>query len=219
MGLEIDLLKNYPKTKRDVKSRASEKSKEDQQIARLFGKEFFDGERKTGYGGFNYHPRFWQPVIPDFIRHYGINKNTTLLDIGCAKGFMLYDFMKIIPGIKVAGIDVSDYAISNSHENAKPFLQVADARKLPFEDNSFDIIISITTLHNLERNEIVKALHEIERVKRKDSFITVDAYSNDEERELMLSWNLTAKTILHVNEWKELFREANYTGDYFWFKP
>lgn len=219
MGFEVNLLRNYPKTKRDIKSRATEKSDEDKRIAGLFGKEFFDGERKTGYGGFNYHPRFWQPVIPDFINHFNINSNHSILDVGCAKGFMLYDFIQLVPEIRVAGIDISEYAISNAIEDAKPFLRVADARDLPFGDKSFDVVISITTLHNFDRDEIIIALREIERVKRIGSFITVDAYRNDEEKELMLAWNLTAKTILHIDEWKELFNEAKYTGDYYWFVP
>ena len=219
MAYEIDLLRNYPKTKRDPKARAAEKTDQDRIIAREYGRDFFDGDRKTGYGGYNYHARFWQPVVPDFVSHFKLDKNSSLLDIGCAKGFMLYDFMQLVPGIKVAGIDVSEYAIANAIEQTKPFLQVADARKLPFPDKSFDVVISITTLHNLGRDELIVALKEIERVKKIGSFITVDAFRNNEEKELMLAWNLTAKTILHVDEWKELFQEAGYTGDYFWFMP
>lgn len=219
MGHEIDLLRNYPKTKRDPKARAEEKNMADRLIARQFGKEFFDGDRKTGYGGYNYNPRFWQPVIPDFIDHFGINKNSTILDVGCAKGFMLYDFTQLMPGIKVAGVDISDYAITNAIEPLKPFVEVCDARVLPFPDKSFDFVISITTVHNFEKEDVIVALKEIERVKKIGSFITVDAYRNIAEKEMMYAWNLTAKTILSVDEWKELFKEAGYTGDYFWFVP
>lgn len=219
MGTEIDLMKNYPRTKRDPKARAAEKTEQDRAIARQFGKEFFDGERRTGYGGFSYNPRFWQPVIPDFVKHWDLNANSSVLDVGCAKGFMLWDFMQLVPGIKVAGIDISKYAIENGVEQVRPYLQVGDARKLPFPDKSFDVVISITTVHNFDRAELIQSLREIERVQRRGSFITVDAYRNDEEKEAMYAWNLTAKTIMHVDEWKKLFKEAGYTGDYHWFMP
>ena len=219
MEQEIDLLKYYPKTKRNVIDRGAFKTEEDRKIARKFGKEFFDGDRKNGYGGFSYNPRFWQPVLPTFKKQYDLKKESSVLDVGCAKGFMLYDMMKMIDGIKIQGIDISDYAINNSLNEVKNYLSVANALDLPFEENSFDLVISITTIHNLDRDGCIQALKEIERVSRKNSFITVDAYCNEEEKKLMYDWNLTAKTILHEDEWKVLFYEAGYTGDYYWFKP
>ncbi len=219
MGKEIDLLVNYPKPNRDVTGRAQSKSEDDRILARKFGKEFFDGDRSHGYGGFTYNPRFWEPVVPTFQSHWDVVPGNSLLDIGCAKGFMMYDFHRLIPGIKVEGIDISEYAIENGMEDMKPFMKVASADDLPYEDNSFDYAISITTLHNFDDDNLIKALKEIERVSKKGSFITVDAYKNDEEKERMYAWNLTAKTILHVDEWKLLFEEAGYTGDYYWFMP
>lgn len=219
MGIEIDLLKNYPKPKRDVAARSQSKSEADRALARKFGKEFFDGDRSHGYGGFSYNPRFWEPVIPTFQDHWNLQATDSILDVGCAKGFMLYDFQRLIPGITVEGIDISSYAINNCMDEVKPFLSVASADELPFEDNDFDYGISITTIHNFELEGVTKALQELERVSKKGSFITVDAYRNEEEKERMNAWNLTAKTILHVDEWKELFDDVGYTGDYFWFMP
>ena len=219
MGIEIDLLKNYPKSKRDPKARAAEKTEEDRAIARQFGKEFFDGERKHGYGGFYYNSRFWKPVIPDFINHFNLTKNSSVLDVGCGKGFMLHDLVEALPGIKVSGIDISQYAISNCIETMEPFLQVADARQLPFPDNSFDVVISITTLHNLDENDFKISLKVIERVSKGHSFITLDAYRNEEERIAMEAWNLTALTVMKVDEWKAFFKDIGYTGDYYWFMP
>lgn len=219
MGIEIDLLENYPKTKRDLKQRANEKTQEDRNIARKFGKEFFDGDRKHGYGGFNYMSRFWQPVIPTFIKHFNLNENSKVLDVGCAKGFMLFDMKEAIPNITIEGIDISSYAIENAKEEIKQFLRVGNAKELPYEDNSFDVVISINTIHNLEKKECAKALEEIQRVSRGKSFITVDAYRNEEEKEAMYAWNLTAKTIMSVDEWIAFFEEVGYTGDYYWFIP
>ena len=218
-GNELDLLANYPKANRNLKERLENKTDSDRNIARRFGKQFFDGDRRYGYGGFNYSPKFWQPVVPTFVDYWKIGPGFKLLDVGCAKGFMLFDFLQIVEGIEVAGIDISDYAIENAISPVADFVQVANAKLLPFEDNSFDGIISINTIHNLEIKECFQAIREIERVSKGNSFITVDAYSNSQEKERMMAWNLTAKTILSINDWKSLFNEAGYTGDYYWFMP
>lgn len=217
--MEVDLLINYPRTKRNVQERGATKTEQDRAVARKFGKDFFDGDRRHGYGGFNYHPRFWQPCVPTFQKHFDLKPNSKILDVGCAKGFMLYDFTQVIPGVEVAGVDVSSYAIENAVDQVKPFVKVADAIKLPYKDKSFDLVISINTIHNLEKDDLGRALQEIERVSKGKSFITVDAYRNDEEKELMHAWNLTAKTMMHVDEWKVFFKEVGYTGDYYWFIP
>jgi len=219
MAREVDLLVNYPKAARDLSKRANDKTDVDRTIARKFDKEFFDGDRRHGYGGFAYSPRFWQPVVPTIQQHWDLKAGDSVLDIGCAKGFMLHDFQAEIPGLKIEGVDVSGYAIANSLESVKPFLQVANARELPFADSSFDYVISINTVHNLAIDDCTRALSEIERVSRRGSFITVDAYRDEAERKRMEDWNLTALTILSVNEWIDVFKEAGYSGDYFWFIP
>lgn len=219
MGIEIDLLRNYPRSKRNTSARADVITEEHKAIARQYGKEFFDGDRLFGYGGFHYHSRFWQPVVPDLVEHFGLKAGSSLLDVGCAKGFMLYDLMALVPGIELAGIDVSEYAIENAKEEVKPLLRIGSAEALPFEDNSFDVVMSINTVHNLEEAECAKALQEIDRVSRGKAFITVDAYRNDEEKERMLQWALTAKTIMHVDDWKQFFNDIGYQGDFYWFIP
>jgi SAM-dependent methyltransferase len=219
MGAEINLMEKYPRAKRNVEARGQQKTAEDRALAREFGKAFFDGSRDHGYGGFSYNPKYWQPVIPDFQKHYQLNEDSAVLDIGCAKGFMLHDLQELIPGITVKGLDISEYAIDHAMESVRPDCQTGCATALPFEDNAFDLVIAITTMHNLERDDLARALLEVERVKRKYSFITVDAYRNDEERERMEAWNLTAKTMMHVDEWKQFFKEVGYTGDYYWFIP
>lgn len=219
MGIEIDLLAKYPKTRRDPAARAAAKTLDDQAIARRFDREFFDGDRQHGYGGYHYHSRFWQPVIPALQKHFGLTSASAVLDVGCGKGFMLHDLAVMIPGITVRGVDISEYAIRNTIEDMKTFVQVANATSLPFPDRRFDVVISINTVHNLDKDDCARALREIERVGRGKSFVTVDAYRNETEKELMWAWNLTAKTIMHVDEWKVFFKEVGYTGDYYWFVP
>lgn len=218
MGQEIDLMVNYPRAKRNVEARGQEKTEEDRAIARQFGEAFFDGDRRHGYGGFSYQARFWQPVIPTFRDHFGLTGDSRVLDVGCAKGFMMYDMARLIPGITVKGVDVSDYAIANGMEEMRPHMQVADAVSLPFEDDSFDVAISINTIHNLDRRNCAAALRELDRVAKR-GFLTVDAYRDEAERERMFAWNLTAKTIMSVDDWKAFFDEVGYTGDYYWFIP
>lgn len=216
---EIDLLKNYPKTKRNLDERAAGKTEADRAIGRKFDFDYFDGNRKHGYGGFTYQSRFWQPVIPDFQQHFNLTPESSLLDVGCGKGFLLHDLRELIPGITVAGVDISTYAIEHAMDDVKPFVSVANATKLPFADNSYDVVISINTVHNLPLEECKEALREIERVKQQHAFITVDAYRTQEEKERMDKWNLTALTYMSVPEWEALFKEVGYTGDYFWFIP
>ena len=219
MGIEIDLLINYPKAKRDLDKRAELKTPQHREIARKFGKDFFDGDRSVGYGGFKYMEKFWRPVVPTFANFYNIKDGFKILDVGCAKGFMLYDFQNYNDKLELHGIDISEYAIENSVSDVKNFLKVGDAKNLPYDDNYFDLVISINTVHNLDLEDCKKSLKEIQRVTKKYSFITVDAYRNQEEKEKMDKWNLTAKTILSVEDWIKTFNEIRYTGDYFWFIP
>ena len=219
LGKEIDVLINYPKAKRDLNARLEPKSEESRKIGRKFGFDYFDGDRNHGYGGFSYNPKFWQPVIPTIVENYKIGNSSNVLDVGCAKGFFLYDLKLAFPGINITGVDISDYAVENSIPEIKPYLQVGNATKLPFEDDCFDFVISINTIHNLNLQDCATALQEIERVTKDNSFITVDAYRNDEEKARMQAWNLTALTMMSVDEWKEFFLEVGYTGDYYWFIP
>ena len=219
IGKEINLLKNYPKTKRDPNKRNEEKTEEHRNIARKFEKDFFDGDRKVGYGGFNYNPKYWTQVVKDIYEYYSLKSGDKILDIGCGKGFMLFDFLKLNSKLDVYGIDISEYAIENSIEDLRGKLKVGNALSLPYMDNYFDLVISINTLHNLEGKDIIKSFEELKRVTKKNSYIILDAYSNEKEKEELMNWNLTAKTIKHVNEWKKFFKQVNFKGDYYWFKP
>lgn len=214
---EVNLMDFYPKAKRDVEHRARVNAK-DRALARKFGKEFFDGTRDQGYGGYRYDGR-WIPVVKRMIEHYSLSPNASILDIGCGKGFMLYDFKEALPLATLAGIDISAYAIDNAMEDIKDFVEVSDCKKLPYDNHTFDLVISINTIHDVSYKDCKKALQEIERVGRAHKFIVVDAYRNNEEKERIFKWNLTAKTILHTDDWKKLFADGGYTGDYYWFIP
>lgn len=215
---EINLLDLYPNLNRDVEWRFRNLTSEQRKMARQFGREFFDGDRLWGYGGYVYDGR-WIKIVKRFRDYYGLTSDSSVLDVGCAKGFMLYDFTNIIPGIKVAGIDISSYALNEVPSDVKPFLTLGNAKALPFPDNSFDLVISINTVHNLELPECKMAIREIERVKKKHAFLVLDSYRNSEEEDRMRKWNITGRTILSVDEWIKLFKEVGYTGDYSWFIP
>ena len=214
---EIDLLNLYPRSNRPIEERGKMITEEHRSVARRFGEDFFDGDRLYGYGGYDYHPRFWQDTVRRFRDYYHLADNASVLDVGCAKGFMMHDFKELMPEIKIAGVDVSEYAIEHAIEPMKPYVQVADAKSLPFEDDSFDLIISINTIHNLPLDDCKQSLREIQRVSKAHSFLTVDAWRNEEQHIQFLKWNLTALTYMHVDEWNEVFVETGYTGDYYWF--
>ena len=208
----------HKKTERDYIGRMTDNKAECMKIARKYGKDYWDGDRRYGYGGYKYDGR-WLPVVQRFVQHYGLTAGSSVLDVGCAKGFMLHDFQKVVPGIRVEGIDVSQYAIDNSMESIKPFLHVGNAKDLSrYPDKSFTLVVSINTIHNLKLAECKTALQEIQRVGQ-HAFITVDAWRTNEEELRMKKWNITAETFMQVDDWKELFKEIGYTGDYYWFIP
>lgn len=231
---EINLLELYPKSKRPIEERGrrigslsgalEERDNADilfeyklLDVARRFGKEYFDGDRLFGYGGYYYDPRFWTETVRKFIGHYGLNDSSSVLDVGCAKGFMMFDFKKLIPKMNMRGIDISQYAFDKAIDEMKPFITVGNARELPYPDNSYDLVLSINTVDHLPLDDCKRAIKEIQRVTKKDSFISVNAWRTDEERERILKWNVTALTCMHVDDWIELFNEIGYMGDYWWF--
>lgn len=211
------MLDRYPRSTRPIEMRGNQTTPRHREIARRFDKEFFDGDRLHGYGGYSYNPRFWQETVRRFRDHYGLAADSSVLDVGCAKGYMLYDFKELMPGLKIAGLDISEYAIKQAIESVKPELRVGDATRLPYEDNSFDLVISINTVHNLPLEECKTALKEIERVSKAHSFITVDSWRNEDQEQAFLKWNLTALTYMHVENWEKMFAEIGYSGDYYWF--
>lgn len=214
---EVNLLDLYPRSKRPIEERGKLITEEHRKVARQFGREYFDGDRLYGYGGYSYHPRFWQGTVKRFRDYYKLAKDAGVLDVGCAMGFMLHDFKELMPNLTIAGIDISEYGIEHTIETVKPFLRVGNAKELPYEDSSFDLVISINTIHNLPLEECKQALREIQRVTRQHAFVTMDAWRTEEERQRLMKWNLTALTYMHVDDWRKLFAEVGYTGDYYWF--
>ena len=211
---EINLLNSLPKGKRSLNAR---KDKDLYiEISKKFGQMYFDGPREYGYGGYKYDGR-WKTVAKDIISHFNLKKGDKLLDVGCAKGFLVKDLLEL--GIDAYGIDVSEYAILNCEPEVIGRLQIGSADSLPFPDNSFELVIAINTIHNLEFDECAQALREIQRVSSRDSFVVLDAYRTYLEKERMFAWNLTGKTILSVADWKDFFEVNGYTGDYYWFMP
>jgi trans-aconitate methyltransferase len=217
-GREINLLDRLPQTKRDPKARAAAKTAEDRALAKQFGRDFFDGERRHGYGGYRYDGR-WLPVVQRLVEHYQLGPDARILDVGAAKGFLLHDFLQVLPGATVRGIDVSTYAKENAHGATGPLIDIGSADKLPYPDKSFDLVISINSIHNLPLDCCKQALREMERVSRAHKFVTIDAWRTEEEHERLLDWILTAETYMSVKDWVRLFAEVGYTGDYWWFIP
>jgi SAM-dependent methyltransferase len=204
----------HKKTTRDYLARVNEFPKaEAAKLAKQWAKDYWDGDRKTGYGGMRYDGR-WRVVAENMAAHYGLKAGDRILDVGCGKGFLLYEFMQVVPGIEIAGLDISSYAIENAKEEVKPFLKLGHANSLPFKDASFDLVISITTLHNLYCYDLDKALREIQRVGRKHRYIVVESYRNEEEKANLLYWQLTCESFCTPEEWEWWFRHTGYTGDF-----
>ena len=217
MNREVNLLKFYPKSNRPIDERGNLVTEEDRAKARKFDVDYFDGDRLTGYGGYNYNSRFWEETVAHVTDFYKLDNNSIILDVGCAKGFMMHDLQLLLPGAEILGIDISQYAKDNAIESMKDKISVGNANNLPFADNHFDLVIAINTLHNLPRIDCKEAFREINRVTKKDAFVMNDAWRDDEGKESMLNWNLTALTYMSCDDWLVFFDEVNYIGDYYWF--
>lgn len=214
MGMELDFVSAvHTATKRNYLERMTERKPEIIELAKKYDFDYWDGSRETGYGGFYYDGR-WRPVAERIAEHYNLKPHSRVLDVGCGKGFLVYEFTQVVPGILVRGIDISEYAINHAKEEVKDLLHVGLAEDLLYEDKSFDLIVSLTTLHNLYLYDFKKAIQEIERVKRKDSYITVEAFRNEREKFNLMCWVLTGECFFSVKEWEFLFKEFGYSGDF-----
>lgn len=211
---EVNLLDTYPRSKRPIAQREAA-APEQRAVARRFGREYFDGQRTQGYGGYGYDGR-WISVAARIRDFYGLKSGHRVLDVGCAKGFLLHDLCEVTPGLHVAGLDVSRYAIESSFEEMRRCLVEGTADALPFPTDSFDLVISINTIHNLDRERCKAALSEMERVSRRAKYVQVDSWLTEEQRQNFERWVLTALTYFEPAGWRQLFAEAGYAGDYYW---
>jgi ubiquinone/menaquinone biosynthesis C-methylase UbiE len=211
---KINLLNTFPKVSRNIQSRKENKSY-NRDLALKFDKEYFDGSREQGYGGYKYDGR-WKPVATKLVSLFSLKKQSKFLDIGCAKGFLLYDLYVVDPLIDLYGLDISEYAKSNSPIEIRDKIIVGNCKRLKFPSGFFNGVVAINTVHNLEINDCINAINEIQRVSNGNAFIQVDAYRNDKELNVFKDWMLTAKTFLKPEEWLEVFKKANYTGYYDW---
>lgn len=212
---EINLLSRLPRSRRNVTARQTAKTPEIIAISKKFGQEYFDGPREYGYGGYRYDGR-WIPIAEDIVAHFGLKPGDRVLDVGCAKGFLVKDLMKVCPGLEVFGVDVSEYALMHCEPEVIGRLHLGNCEHLPFPDNSFAAVLSINTIHNCNRAGVIQSLKEIQRLSSGRAYVQVDSYLNEEQKALFLDWVLTANFHDYPDKWREVFAEAGYTGDYNW---
>ena len=213
--VKVNLLRSIPKSNRKVKNRLDKKNKSVIKISKKFGAKYFDGERKYGYGGYKYDGR-WQGVAKDIIKHFSLKKGSKVLDVGCAKGYLVRDLLDQC--IDAYGIDISRYALENADKKVKNRLFYGNAKKINFKNNFFDAAISINCIHNLKKKYCIMALKEIQRVSKGKCFVQIDSYETAKEKRLFLDWVLTAETHGSPEEWYKIFNKAEYKGDWYWTK-
>lgn len=183
------------------------------EISKLWGYDYWDGDRSTGYGGYYYDGR-WRPVAEAMADHYGLTSESRVLDVGCGKGFLLFEFTQVVPGISVAGIDISSYAIDNAKPEIMDKLTVGPADELPYEDDEFDLVYSINTIHNLSIYGVFSSLSEMERVGRKDKYLVTESYRTEQEKVNLMCWQITCEAFFRPEEWAWIFERSGYTGDH-----
>jgi len=215
---EIDLMKNYPATDRSTLLDMREVvTSEDRIIAKKFGKDYFDGPRRLGLGGYYYDPKYFTDVVQDFINYYQLKPSAKILDVGCGKGFMMKDFKDALPNANIHGIDISEYCYENAMMDVKDRIKVGSCDDLPYPDDYFDLVVSIATIHNLDKEGVKRSLKEIVRVGTGKYYVKVNGYKTETEKIKLERWNLVANTILPIREWQSLFKEVGYDGDYSFF--
>ncbi len=215
---EIDFMSVLHKsTERDYLKRVNDKEYPKAKAAELAKKwdfDYWDGDRRVNYGGYRYIEGRWEKVAQKFIDYYKLGKSPKILDVGCGKGFLLYDLKKLIPEADIYGIDISQYAINNSKEEIKDKVKVGNACSLNWQSDYFDLVISINTLHNLYSYELELALSEIERVGKDNKYICVESYRNEKEKANLLYWQVTCEAFNSPKEWIWWFNKTGYNGDY-----
>lgn len=216
--MEINFLKYLPKKKKPLKKRKRVSEKDRIKTWKL-DFHYFDGTREQGYGGYKYDGR-WRPLALAMIKHYKLDNNSKILEIGCAKGYLIKEFKNLLPKSKIYGVDISEYAISNAHKKIKENLIIANANSLPFKRKFFDLTISINSLHNLlNLKEMKKSFAEIKRVSKKNMFVSLGTYENEKEKKILDEWAVLATTYMSKKNWLKFFNKIKYNGDYDWFKP
>jgi ubiquinone/menaquinone biosynthesis C-methylase UbiE len=183
------------------------------ELAKKWGYDYWDGDRRINYGGYRYMEGRWAKIADVMIEHYGLKAGDRILDVGCGKGFLMFDFIQVLPGIDVKGIDVSTYAIENAKPEVKHLIDHGSATSLPYDDDEFDLVISINALHNLYTHELDPALSEMERVG-KEKYLCVESYRTEEEKANLLYWQVTCEQFNTPEEWGWWFKKTGYTGDH-----
>ena len=205
----------HKKTTRDYTERIIKYNKAHAaEISCKYGKDYWDGDRQYGYGGYKYMEGYWSPVAEAMIKHYKLPSNAKILDVGCGKGFLLYEFTKLLPEADIYGIDISKYAVENAKKEIRHKIIEGHANSLPFEDNSFDFVYALGCMHNLFNFELFDALKEMERVGRNHKYTMQESYRNETEKINMCNWQLTQHSFLSVDEWIWFMKLAGYDGDF-----
>ena len=201
-------------TSRDYLARMVDNKVEAMMVAKRYGADYWDGDRRYGYGGYRYLEGRWKNVAEALIERYSLTNDSSLLDVGCGKGYLLYEMQRILPGMRIVGFDVSQHGLDDRHPEFTGELFIHRAQDAyPFTDDEFDLVISLATLHNLRLFELDVALREIERVG-KQAYVMAESYRNELEMFNLECWALTAESLLDLDEWLWFFNTVGYTGDY-----
>ena len=207
----------HKSTKRDYLGRVNDaefpKAKA-AELAKKWDYDYWDGDRRINYGGYKYIEGRWEKVARAMVDHYQLPRAPKILDVGCGKGYLLFDFLKVVEDAEITGIDISEYAIGNAKEEIKDRLQIGNATNLPWPDDHFDLVVSTNTFHCLHNYELDRALSEVERVGKRNKYICVESYRDEGEKANLLYWQVTCESFCTPEEWEWWFEQTGYQGDH-----
>ena len=176
-----------------------------------FGYDYFDNPKSgRGYRGYVYTGRYYE-TAKKIIDHYKLKPNSKILEIGCAKGYLLYEFFKL--KMDVVGYDISRYAVDNCIEELKEMIFLGRVNDINENDNIYDLAIAKEVLSHMAIDDILFTINKLQNIS-KNIYLVLQTVSEKKKANDMQSWDCTYKTMMIKKDWEKVLSSCGFHGDY-----